>query len=63
MPPSAFRSWEEERINNPQSLMRMLSTKGNPEAKNLFQLLTILQDHEGIDLKVSQKKKVKRPLV
>ena len=41
----------------------MLSTKGNPESKNLFQLLTILQDHKGIDVKVSQKEKVKRLLV
>ena len=37
----------------PESLMRMLSAKGNPRAENLSQLLSSLQEHEGIELHVA----------
>jgi DNA-binding phage protein len=37
----------------PESLMRMLSAKGNPRAENLALLLRSLQDHEGIELHVA----------
>ena len=37
----------------PESLMRMLSTKGNPRAENLSQLLSSLQEHEGVELHVA----------
>ena len=37
----------------PESLMRMLSAKGNPRAENLAQLLCSLQEHEGIELHVA----------
>lgn len=36
----------------PESLMRMLSAKGNPRADNLSQLLAALRRHEGVELKV-----------
>jgi hypothetical protein len=31
-----------------KSLMRMLGPKGNPQARNLFDLLACLQDREGV---------------
>ena len=37
---------------SPKSLMRMLGPKGNPQARNLFEILACLQKHEGIHLKV-----------
>lgn len=33
----------------PESLMRMLSAKGNPRADNLARLLTALREHEGVE--------------
>ena len=32
----------------PKSLMRMLSPDGNPRADNLFEIVSFLQDHEGV---------------
>ena len=37
---------------SPKSLMRMLSQKGNPQARNLFQIIGCLQEREGLNLKV-----------
>jgi len=37
---------------SPKSLMRMLGPKGNPQARNLFEIIACLQEHEGINLKV-----------
>ena len=37
----------------PESLMRILSAKGNPRADNLSQLLSSLRRHEGIELHVA----------
>jgi len=37
---------------SPKSLMRMLGTKGNPQARNLFEIIAHLQECEGIHLKV-----------
>jgi hypothetical protein len=37
---------------NPKSLMRMLSTEGNPRADNLFAIIAHLQKSEGIELGV-----------
>jgi len=37
---------------SPKSLMRMLSTEGNPRADNLLAILKALQDHEGITFRV-----------
>ena len=39
--------------HTPKSLMRMLSTDGNPQAKNLFGILSQLQTREGVKLTVS----------
>ena len=38
---------------SPTSLMRMLSPQGNPQAKNLFEIIASLQKHEGVRLKVT----------
>ena len=35
-----------------KSLMRMFSTKGNPQAKNLLQVIDRLQEQEGVRLQV-----------
>lgn len=36
----------------PESLMRMLSAKGNPRADNLFEVIAHLQKREGVSLQV-----------
>ncbi|MCY4094899.1 MAG: transcriptional regulator [Gammaproteobacteria bacterium] len=38
---------------SPKSLMRMLSPQGNPQAKNLFDIIAYLQEREGVQLKVT----------
>ncbi len=37
---------------SPKSLMRMLSQSGNPQARNLFEIIGCLQEREGVHLKV-----------
>ncbi len=37
---------------SPKSLMRMLSAEGNPQARNLFEMLACLQKIEGTVLEV-----------
>lgn len=37
---------------SPKSLMRMFGPTGNPQAGNLFDVIRVLQDHEGIRLAV-----------
>lgn len=37
---------------SPKSLMRMLGPKGNPQARNLFEILAYLQKKEGVWLEV-----------
>jgi hypothetical protein len=37
---------------SPKSLMRMLSAEGNPQARNLFEMLAYLQKLEGTVLEV-----------
>ena len=37
---------------SPKSLMRMFGPKGNPQARNLFEIIAHLQEHEGIHLKI-----------
>ena len=37
---------------SPKSLMRMLSQNGNPQARNLFEIIGCLQEREGVHLKV-----------
>lgn len=37
---------------SPKSLMRMLSSTGNPQAKNFFELIAALQKYEGVKLEL-----------
>ena len=37
---------------SPKSLMRMLGPDGNPQARNLFEIIGCLQEREGLQLKV-----------
>ena len=37
---------------SPKSLMRMFGPKGNPQARNLFEIIECLQKREGICLEV-----------
>ena len=37
---------------SPKSLMRMLSSTGNPHARNLLEIIDCLQRREGVHLKV-----------
>ena len=37
---------------SPKSLMRMLGPHGNPQARNLFEIISCLQQREGLHLKV-----------
>ena len=37
---------------SPKSLMRMFGAKGNPQARNLFEIIAHLQECEGVHLKV-----------
>jgi len=37
---------------SPKSLMRMLGPKGNPQARNFFEIVAYLQKKEGVRLKV-----------
>jgi DNA-binding phage protein len=48
----------------PKSLMRMLSSSGNPRMENLFAMIAYLQQREGVSLDVvpKQTRKPKRTL-
>ena len=37
---------------SPKSLMRMFGPHGNPQARNLFEIISCLQAREGLQLKV-----------
>ena len=37
---------------SPKSLMRMFGPKGNPQARNIFEIIAYLQKKEGIHFKV-----------
>ena len=36
----------------PKSLMRMFGPSGNPHARNLFEVISRIQQHEGVQLEV-----------
>ena len=36
----------------PKSLMRMFGPSGNPDARNLFEVISRIQQHEGVQLEV-----------
>ena len=44
---------------HPKSLMRMLGPKGNPQARNVFDVIGHLQRAEGVRFQVSLKKTTK----
>ena len=37
----------------PKSLMRMFGPSGNPHARNLFEVISRIQQHEGVQLEVT----------
>ena len=37
----------------PKSLMRMFGPSGNPHARNLFEVISCIQQHEGVQLEVN----------
>jgi hypothetical protein len=37
---------------SPKSLMRMFGPKGNPQARNLFEIVAYLQQNEGVRLEI-----------
>ena len=45
-----FETLGKEVDKSPKSLMRMLSAAGNPTAKNLFGIISLLQEKEGVML-------------
>ena len=38
---------------SPKSLMRMFGPDGNPHARNLFEVISRIQQHEGVQLEVN----------
>jgi DNA-binding phage protein len=57
-----FKSLGEITHTSSKSLMRMFSEKGNPQAKNLFAVISHLQEENGIHLEVTRKHKVCVPM-
>lgn len=45
----------EELGGSPKALMRMFSAKGNPQARNLFEIVADLQNVEGTVLEVVER--------
>ena len=43
-----FSDLAEATHRSPKSLMRMLGPRGNPQAQNLFEIVSYLLHHEGI---------------
>jgi DNA-binding phage protein len=49
---SGFEELSRKIHKKPESLIRMLSPKGNPTANNLFQIIAQLQKQEGMHLEI-----------
>ena len=47
-----FEELAAQTSKSPKSLMRMFGPKGNPQAQNLFDIISTLQKREGVRLKV-----------
>ena len=47
-----FRALGRRTAKSPKSLMRMLGPRGNPQARNLFEIIGHLQQCEGVQFKV-----------
>ncbi len=50
-----FEKLSDRTHKPPKSLMRMLGPKGNPQARNLFEVIAYLQKAEGLRFKLSLK--------
>ncbi len=48
-----FQKLAQETGKKDTSLMRMLGPKGNPAARNLFELVALLQKHEGVRFQIT----------
>jgi hypothetical protein len=42
---------------SPKSLMRMFGPQGNPQARNLFEIVAFLQENEGLRLEVRSRRR------
>ena len=47
-----FRELGGITLKSPKSLMRMLGPRGNPQARNLFEIIRCLQERDGLRLEV-----------
>ncbi len=47
-----FEALGELTDKSPKSLMRMFGPKGNPQARNLFEIIGYLQEREGVHFEV-----------
>jgi len=47
-----FDALGEVTAKSPKSLMRMFGPKGNPQARNIFEIIAHLQKKEGIQFKI-----------
>ena len=56
-----FEKLSESTHKPPKSLMRMLGPKGNPQARNLFDVIAHLQKAEGLHFELSLKRSGRPP--
>lgn len=54
-----FETLAQDLQKDPKSLMRMLSTKGNPRADNLLAMVSKLKQREGVQLSVQPEGEVR----
>ncbi len=53
-----FEELAAQTDKSPKSLMRMFGPKGNPQARNLFEIIGYLQEKEGMNLEVRPARRV-----
>jgi len=56
-----FAKLGEATHRSAKSLMRMLSPRGNPQARNLFEIVAHLQEAEGVRFEVRSARPASRP--
>ncbi len=56
-----FKALSELTQRHPKSLMRMFSRTGNPQARNLFEILQRLREHEDVRFEVTAVEGVEEP--
>lgn len=49
----SFDGLAKELDKNTKSIKRMLGQNGNPTANNLFSILQVIQEHEGLHFRIS----------